>query len=180
MENPATQEAMKKVAEQDLGAGEVSEDGSTYTNRELGFSIVAPRSQKGWVFDMEPGVTGVVVTLAGPDRGARVSVMLVPFGQPVDIEVLGPMFELGIQVPMAEYEKLGSALVERNGIQAWEVEFKALMDGKPVRSLFRMYGQGTSVLMAGAYVSPPERWRANEKAAREILDSFVLQEPVKP
>ncbi|HEX6862093.1 MAG TPA: hypothetical protein VF414_04710 [Thermoanaerobaculia bacterium] len=179
LEHPTTQEAMKKVAEQDLGEGEVSEDGSTYTNPALGFSIAAPRSREGWVFDTEPGVPGVVVTLAGPDQDANVSVILLPLGQPVDIQAMGPVFEMGIQMPMARYEKIGSGLVERDGVKAWEVEFEALLENKPVRGLIRMYGQGTDVLMAGVYVTPPERWRKNEKVTREILDSLVLREPVR-
>ena len=179
LENPQSQEMMKKVAEQDLGVGEVSEDGSTYTNPALGFSITAPRSRKGWVFDTEPGMPGVVVTLAGPDRDANVSVILMPFGQPVDIEALGPVFEMGIQMPMARYEKIGSGLVERAGVKAWEVEFEALLEDKPVRGVIRIYGHGTDVLMTGVYVSPPERWKRNEKVTREILDSLVLREPVR-
>lgn len=177
LESPVTQQAIKQIEEQDLGVGEISEDGSTYTNPALGFSIAAPRSREGWVFDTEPGSPGMVVTLASPDQEANVSVILLPFGQPVDIEVLGPVFETGIQLPMTRYEKIGSRLVERDGVKAWEVEFEAVLQASPVRGLIRLYGQGTRVLMAGAYVSPPERWGKNEKMTREILDSLVLREP---
>lgn len=168
----------EELARQNLGEGEVSEDGSIYTNPTLGFSIAAPRSQEGWVFETEPGVPGTVMRLVGPDDDAIVAVALLPFGQAVDIEALGPIVEIGIQRPMDRYEKIGSRLVERNGSKAWEVEFEAVLKDEPMRSLVRMYSQGTDILMAKVSVLP-ERWKMYEKAAREILDSLVLREPVK-
>lgn len=177
LESPMVQEVMKQAAEQDLGAGEVSQDGRTYTNPALGFSIAAPRSQKGWVFNMEPGMPSVVVALSGPEPGAGVSVVHVPLGQQLDVETMGPMLEMGMKMPMTQYKKLAAGIVEQGGVKAYEVEFEAVMDGNRVRGLVRIYGQGTNVLMAGAYVSPPERWRKNEKVTREILDSLVLREP---
>ncbi|HET9225587.1 MAG TPA: hypothetical protein VFR31_02905, partial [Thermoanaerobaculia bacterium] len=179
LESPKTQEMMKRVEEQDLGKGVVGDDGRTYTNAAVGFSIGLPESPKGdWLFFTDPGVPGVVVTVSSLDLDASVSVVLLPVGMPVDIKTMGSTFEMGLKMPMSSYEKIGSGLVERNGSPAWEVEFEAVLEEKPVRGLVRLYGQGTNVLMAGAYVSPPGRWRRNEKAVREILDSVVLREPV--
>ena len=178
LENPKTQEMMKKVEEQDLGKGEIGGDGRTYTNAALGLSISLPQSPKqDWQFFTDPGAPGVVVTVSSLDLDANVSVVLLPAGMPIDIKTMGSMFEMGLQMPMSSYERIGSGLVERNGSPAWEVEFEAVLEEKPVRGLVRLYGQGTNVLMAGAYVTPPGRWRRNEKAVREILDSVVLREP---
>lgn len=179
-ENPKTGELMKQLEEMDLGAGEVSEDGRTYTNASLGFSIALPQSARGWTFSTEPGSPGMVMAAFSPDRDARIFVMLIPLGQPFDAEILGPMLEMGLRMPMQEYEKLASGLVERGGAEAWEVEFTAKVQDEPMRGLLRLYGQGTDVLVTGAYVSPPERWRKQEKAAREVLDSFVLRKREAP
>ena len=178
-ESPKTQEMLKQFQEQDLGTGEVSEDGRTYTNAALGFSISLPGSQKGWTFNTETGAPGVVVAVTAPELDSSVFVMLIPLGQPFDAATMGPMLEMGLQVPMADYEKIRSGIVEQAGARLWEVEFKARIQGDPVRGMLRIYGQGTDVLVTGVYVTPPERWRRTEKPTREILDSFVLREPVR-
>ena len=177
LENPQVQKAMAEMQAQDLGTGELSQDGHTYSNPELGFSIDIPSSQRGWMLSTEGGQPGVAVMFYAPDRSANVAVIHLPFGQPVDVENMGPMIEMGMKIPMAEYKKIGGGIIERDGVKAYEVEFEAMVEGRPVRGLQRFYGQGTNLLMVGGYVTPPDQWKKREKPVRESLDSFVVREP---
>lgn len=177
MENPQVQKAVKEIQAQDLGTGELSQDGRTYSNAALGFSISIPSSQRGWKLSAEAGPPPIAVMFYAPDRSANVAVLHLPLGEQVDIAIMGPMIEMGMRMPMAEYRKIGGGVIERDGVKAYEVEFEAVLEGRPVRGLQRFYGQGTNVLMVGGYVTPPQQWNKREKPVRESLDSFVLREP---
>ncbi|HWM92682.1 MAG TPA: hypothetical protein VN493_18095 [Thermoanaerobaculia bacterium] len=178
MKNPKVKEAVEQILAQDLGQGELGEDGRTYSNATLGFSISIPMSQDGWELSPASGQAGVAAMLHAPDRSANVAVIHLPIGQPVDIAAIGPMIEIGMRMPMADYKQIAAGVVERGGVKVYEVEFEALLEGRPVRALQRFFAQGTNLLMVGGYVTPPEQWKKREKPVLETLDSFVLREPV--
>jgi hypothetical protein len=180
LKNPAIQEMMKGMMSQDRPQGTASDDGRTYTNDGLGFSIKAPADKK-WKLDPKPPIPMASVLIQGPeelDGAPQVSVVSQALPMAMDIAAMGPMLEMGPKMAFKNYKKISAGNVEAGGKKGYELQYEGEQGGASLHCVQRMFTVGSTMLVVSG-LCPASKWSGSEKAIKEILDSLTFTEAKK-
>ena len=169
LQNPAVQQLLQK----EKPAGTLSDDGKTYTNATLGFTLALPAARRDWTLEAEPPVPMAALRIGSPDGSGQIIFSQQEFPGVTSAEEMKPLLELGLKAMMPGYASLGGGPLDVAGASAWEERFKLTADDQKVRGLLRIYARGDRVLMVIA-MGPEDRWTAFETAVREILGGLAL------
>ncbi len=173
MQNPQVQEMMKNMLSQERPKGKASDDGQTYTNADLGFTISLPASKKDWKLDPKPPVPLASVAISSPDGAVQVNVVNQQLPVAMPIETLGPFVEMGPKMVMKDYKKISGGMIENKGGKGFELQYEGTQQGIRLHALQRVYIVNGSMMVVSA-VTPVDMWKEHEAAVKETLDSFIL------
>lgn len=177
LKDPTVQAMMKNMMSQERPKGAASDDGKTYTNDALGFTIKAP-ADKEWKLDPKPGIPMASVLISSADQQAQVSVVSQALPMAMDITAMGPMLEMGPKMAFKGYKSISKGPVESGGKKGYELQYEGEQGGIKLHCIQRMFSSGANMLVVSG-MSPADDWDKNEKSLKETLDSFTLKDPKK-
>jgi hypothetical protein len=174
LNDPQAQEMIKKMFSQEQPAGKVADDGRSYTNEKLGYTIKLPASAKDWKLDPKPQPP-MSVLITSPTQTVQVTVASQALPLPIAGADLGPMLEMGAGMIAEKYQKISGAVVETNGQKGYELHYSGTIGGQQMRSAQRAYSVNGTMIMLQA-LAPAAEWPNAEKAIKETFDSFSFIE----
>jgi hypothetical protein len=157
-------------------AGQVSEDGRSYTNAAQGFSIRLPESLAGWTLNSGPAGSPMPVMITSPDHLVTVTLMHSPLASEDSPQEMGKMMELGLKGSMPGFHSLREGTVPTPAGDVRELWFEASPSGEKTRGVMRLLGRGADFYLLMA-MGAEAAWPQHEKAAVEILNTFTLSTP---
>lgn len=169
LQNPAVQQLLQKARP----AGTLSDDGKTYTNATLGFTLTLPATRRDWTLEAEPPIPMASLRIGSPDESGQIVFSHQEIPGLASAEEMKPILEMGLKAVMPGYASLGGGPLDVAGASAWEERFKLTGDGQKARGLLRIYVRGDHVLVLMA-MSPEDRWAGFEPALREVLGGLAL------
>ena len=174
--NPAVRSMLKGMMSQDRPAGALGEDGRTYTNAALGFSISAP-SQPGWKVDPKPAIPLASVSISSPDGSVQIGVasQALPFS--MDIDALAPFMEMAPKMALQNYKKVNSTAIKTGETKGLEMEYEGDNEmGVRIHAVQRVYlAAGGMLVISG--ICEATQWKRFEKSVKESLESFKFIAP---
>jgi hypothetical protein len=176
LNNPQVQEMVKGLLEKEQPGGQASQDGRTYSNDGLGFTINVPASQKDWKLDPKPPLPMACVQIGSPDGTVQINVASPPVQVP--LEMMEMATEMGTKLAMKDFKKIKSGMFNKDGVKGYEIEYEGSQAGQKLHMLQRYYSHGECMLVVTA-ASAINAWKDNEKAIAETMDSFKLKAPKK-
>ncbi len=171
LKNPAVQEMVKGMMTQDRPAGKATDDGQTYVNEQLGFSIKTPTSGENWKLDPKPPIPMASVSIVSPDNAVQIAVVNQPMPIAVPIETIGPMLEMAPKMMMADYKKISDSAIQTGKKKGYELQYEGTQQGAKIRTTLRVYLEGNAMIVVSAMCTKAN-WAANEKQINESLNSF--------
>jgi len=175
LNDPLVQKMLKDMMKQDRPKGGVSEDGRSYSNETLGFTIQAPPSQKDWKLDGKPPAP-LSVVISDPQGAVQINIAAQNLPIAMPIESLGPMIEIGPKMAMEDFKKISGDLMNAGGKKGYELQYEASAGGQKLRATQRVYILGNTMVVVSA-MGPVESWNKHEKTIKETLDTFKFTEP---
>jgi hypothetical protein len=179
MESPAVQEEMNRDLKKEKAAGVRGEDGRSYTNPLVGFSIRIPEPLQDWKLKTRIADPQSLLTIADPESTIYISVGYQPLPEGVPAASTAGMVELGIKTVVPGYQKLREEDGERPGYRFKDLWFTVTADGSTkVNGVLRVVGRSSQAfyILAMGKVEPWEKLRSS---ALSVLDTFTLFEPKK-
>ena len=177
LNDPSVQAMMKSMMSQERPVGSASEDGRTYSNDSLGFSIKAP-SDKKWKLDPKPSIPMASVVMTSPDQMAQVSVVSQALPLAVDIQAMGPMIEMGPKMAFQDYKSISKGPIDSGGRKGYELQYEGEQGGVKLHCIQRMYSSGANMLVVSG-LCPSEAWDKNETSIKEALNSISFKDAKK-
>ena len=165
--------AVQQLLQEEKPAGVLSDDGATYTNAALGFTLTLPAARRDWTLQAEPPIPMAALRIGSPDGSGQILFTHQEVPGVASAEEMKPFLEVGMKAMMPGYESLGGSRIEVAGASVWEEGFRMTADGRKARGLLRTHVRGGRVLVVMA-MGPEDRWTAFEPALREILGGLVL------
>ncbi|MFH0939328.1 MAG: hypothetical protein V1899_08620 [Planctomycetota bacterium] len=176
LNNPQVQDLLKGMLKQEQSAGQTSDDGRAYTNAELGMSFKLPALQKDWKMNPKPNIPMTLLTINSPDDSVVISVVSQTPPLMLEIENIGPMLEMGLQLVFKDFKKLSGNMVGNGPKKGYELQYECTLGGMRRRLAQHCYTQGQKLIVISAATSS-EKWAKNETAIFEILNSFIISAP---
>lgn len=179
LKNPRVRKQIEEDAEKDRAkrpAGQVSEDGRSYTNAAQGFSIRLPESVTGWTLTEHPGGSPMPVLIASPDGLVTVSLMHSRLAGEGSVQEMGTMVEMGLKSSIEGFHSLREATIPTAAGDVRELWFEASPQGEKNSGVMRLVPRGADFYMLIA-MGPEAAWPWHEKPAVEILNTFTLSAP---
>ena len=157
-------------------AGQVSDDGRSYTNKAQGFSIRLPESLDGWTLIGNPPGTPMPVLIASPDGLVTVSLMHSRLKGEASLKDMGTVVEVGLKSSFEGFHSLREATIPTAAGDVRELWFEASPQGEKNSGVMRIAARGADFYMLIAMGSVAA-WPWYEKPAVEILNTFTLSTP---
>lgn len=159
-------------------AGVRGEDGRSYANPLLGFSIRIPEPLQGWKLKTKIADPESLLTIADPETAIYISVGYQPLPADVPASSMSGMVELGIKAVVPGYKKVREEEGERPGYRFKDLWFTVTVDGTELNGVLRVVGRPSQAFYIIA-MGKVEPWEKLRPSALSVLDTFTLFEPKK-
>jgi hypothetical protein len=178
MDSPAVQEAMTHDLKKERAAGIRSEDGRTYTNPLVGFSIRIPEPLQDWRLKTKIANPQSLLSINDPDSKVFLTVGYMPLPADVPAASMTGLVELGIKAVLPDYQRLREESGERPGYAFQDLWFTVTVEGTKLNGVLRCVGRGSQAFFIVA-MGQVEPWEEQKAAVLSVMDTFTLFEPKK-
>ncbi|HEY3324477.1 MAG TPA: hypothetical protein VGP72_28760 [Planctomycetota bacterium] len=179
MQNPMVQEMAKNMLSQERPKGQLSDDGRTYTNAQIGIEFKLPDAQNDWQFQKQ--APPMLAAAANNEKeGLQVTLAAQPMPMAIDVAEMGDMMEIGFKMAVENYKKIEIGPGEWNGKKGCNAQYEGTLNGTRMRFVQRLFTAGSTMVVVSAVV-PTDKWDKAEKSINAVFSGlkFVAPKPAE-